>query len=68
MPDEYRTPKSPYVIGSIMDMSDDCTIDLLPGDIIVVERSTIQEIKADLETIYLVKENYVYGRLGNEVD
>ena len=68
MPDEYKPPKSPYVIGSIIDMSDDCTIDLLPGDIIVVERSTIQEIKADLETIYLVKENYVYGRLGNAID
>jgi len=68
MPDEYKPPKSPYVIGSIIDMSDDCTIDLLPGDTIVVERSTIQEIKADLETIYLVKENYVYGRLGNAID
>jgi len=68
MPDEYRPPKSPYVFGSIMDMSDDCTIDLLPGDIIVVERSTIQEIKADFGTIYLVKENYVYGRLENEIN
>lgn len=68
MPDEYQPPKSPYVIGEIIDMAEDCTIDLLPGDIIVVERSTVQEIKADFETIYLVKENYVYGRLGNEIN
>tara|TARA_R100000027_G_scaffold45890_1_gene34921 strand:- start:4078 stop:4401 length:324 start_codon:yes stop_codon:yes gene_type:complete len=68
MPDEYQPPKTPYVIGYIMDMADDCTIDLLPGDTIVVERSTIQEIKGDFETIYLVKENYVYGRFNNEIN
>ena len=68
MPNEYQPPKSPYVIGDIVDMADDCTIDLLPGDVIVVERSTIQEIKGDFETIYVVKENYVYGRINNEAD
>ena len=26
-------------------------------------RTTVQEIKAGSETIYVVKENYVYGRL-----
>ena len=49
-------------------MADDCTINLLPGETIVVERSTIQEIKGNFETIYVVKENYVYGRLHNEID
>ena len=68
MPDEYRPAKSPYVIGEILDMAEDCTIDLLPGETIIVERSTIQQIKGDFETIYVVKENYVYGRLINEVD
>ena len=68
MPDEYKPPKSPYVIGEILDMADDCTINLLPGETIVVERSTIQEIKGNFETIYVVKENYVYGRLHYEID
>jgi co-chaperonin GroES (HSP10) len=68
MPDEYQPPKSPYVIGDIIGMSDDCTIDLDIGDRIVVERTTIQEIKANSETIYVVKENYVYGRLYDEAD
>jgi len=68
MPDEYKPPKSPYVIGDIIDMADDCSIDLFPGDTIVVERTTIQEIKGQFETIYVVKENYVYGRLANETD
>ena len=62
MPEEYQPPKSPYVVASIIEISEDCSIDLNIGDTIVVERTTVQEIKADLETIYVVKENYVYGR------
>jgi hypothetical protein len=63
MPEEYQPPKSPYMICTIIAIADDCTIGLKLGDIIVIERTTVQEIKADLETIYVVKENYVYGRL-----
>jgi co-chaperonin GroES (HSP10) len=66
MPDEYQPPKSPYVIADVIDMSDDCSIDLSLGDTVVVERTTVQEIKSDAETIYVVKENYVYGRLDSE--
>ena len=68
MPDEYQPPKSPYVIGEILAMACDCEISLDVGDTIVVERSVVQEIKADSETIYVVKENYVYGRLEDETD
>jgi len=63
MPDDYQAPKSPYVIADVIGMSDDCSIALELGDTIVVDRTTVQEIKADLETIYVVKENYVYGRI-----
>ena len=68
MPDDYRAPKSPYVICDILGMACDCEISLDIGDRIVVERSTLQEIKGDFQTIYVVKENYVYGRLENETD
>lgn len=67
MPEEYQPPKSPYVIADVVGMSDDCTISLNVGDTIVVERTTVQEIKADSETIYVVKENYVYGRTSDEI-
>lgn len=63
MPEEYQPPKSPYVTAEVIGMSDDCSIALELGDTIVVDRTTVQEIKADLETIYVVKENYVYGRI-----
>ena len=62
MPDEYEPPKSPYMVCDIIGMSDDCTIALNLGDTIVVERTTVQEIKVEAEVFYLVKENYVYGR------
>ena len=68
VPDEYQTPKSPYVIADVIGMSEDCTIALDLGDTIVVERTTVQEIKAESQTIYVVKENYVYGRTGNEIE
>ena len=67
MPEEYKPPKSPYVVGEILDMSDDCTIDLLPGDTIVVKKHNSGN-KRNFETIYLVKENYVYGRFNDETN
>lgn len=66
MPEEYKAPQSPYLIGDIVGISSDCTVDLSLGDKIVVERTTVQEIKAQNQTIYVVKENYIYGRLDNE--
>ena len=68
MPDDYRPPKQPYAICEIISLSEDCSINLNPGDVIVVDRTTLQEIKANLETIYLVQENYVYGRLDDEIN
>jgi co-chaperonin GroES (HSP10) len=66
MPDDYKPAQSPYVIGKIKAMACDCDISLDVGDIIVVDRTTVQEIKAENRTIYVVKENYVYGRLHDE--
>ena len=63
MPEEYQPPKSPYVIGEVIGMAEDCSISLKIGDSIIADRTTVQEIKAGSETIYVVKENYVYGRL-----
>ena len=68
MPDDYKPPKQPYAICEIVSLAEDCSINLNPGDVIVVDRTTLQEIKANLETIYLVQENYVYGRLDDEIN
>ena len=37
-----------------------------PGSKIVIERRMLNEINANGQTIYLVLENYVYGRFYNE--
>ena len=66
LPDEYKIPKSQYVICDVLGIADDCKVSLSVGDRIVVERSMVQEIKAMGETNYLVLENYVYGRLKDE--
>jgi len=68
MPDEYRPPQSPYVTCKILAMACDCSIPLDVGDKIIVDRTTLQDIKANLDTIYLVQENYVYGRIVDEVN
>ena len=67
LPDDYKKPKSPYVVCDVLDLSKDCEIGGIDvGDRIVVERRMLLEIKALGETNYLVLENYVYGRLQDE--
>ena len=66
LPDEYKVPKSQYVVCDILGIADDCKVSLHIGDRVIVERRMLQEIKAMRETNYLVLENYVYGRLQDE--
>lgn len=68
LPDEYKPPQTSYVICDILGMACDCETSLDIGDRIIVDRVTIQEMKAENETIYVVKENYVYGRICDEID
>ena len=66
LPEDYKKPKSPYIMCDILGISGDCKVALNIGDRIVVERSMLCEVKAMGETNYLVLENYVYGRLQDE--
>jgi hypothetical protein len=63
LPEEYKKPKSTYVICDVLGVSTDCGIEVDIGDKIVIERRMLYEVKAMGETNYLVLENYVYGRL-----
>lgn len=64
-PDDYSVPQSPYLICDVLDIADDCTIELDIGDTVIIERRMLHEIKAQNETIYIVPQNYVYGRINN---
>jgi len=63
LPEDYKKPKSPYVVCDVLGISEDCTLEIDIGDRIVVESRMLSEVKAMGETNYLVLENYVYGRL-----
>jgi hypothetical protein len=66
LPEEYKKPRTPYIICDVLGISEDCNIDIDIGDTVVIEGSMLCEVKASGETNYLVLENYIYGRIKNE--
>ena len=63
LPTDYKKPESPHQLAEVLELSEDCSIDLSVGDKIVFEKRMLNKIQIDNETHYLVLENYVYGRL-----
>lgn len=64
VPTDYEKPKSPYVMATVMKTSDDCTIlGIAPGSKVIVERRMLHNLEIEGKNIYLVLENYVYGRI-----
>lgn len=63
LPSDYKKPESPYQQAKVLGLSDDCKIELAPGDKIVFEKRTLQKIQIAGETHYLILENYIYGRI-----
>lgn len=68
LPEDYKTPQSPYVVCDVLSIANDCEINLQLGDRILIERRMLHEINVDGETIYIVLQNYVYGRIDYETD
>ncbi len=66
LPDDYNVPQSPYVVCDILMKANDCEINLEIGDRILVERRMLHQIIVEGETIYIVLQNYVYGRIDYE--
>lgn len=63
LPTDYKKPESPHQLAEVLELSEDCSIDLSVGDKIVFEKRMLNKIQIHDETHYLVLENYVYGRL-----
>jgi len=63
LPTDYKKPESPHQLAEVLELSEDCSIDLSVGDKIVFEKRMLNKIQIHNETHYLVLENYVYGRL-----
>ena len=63
LPTDYKKPESPHQVAEVLDLSDDCSIDLSVGNKIVFEKRMLNKIQIDDKTYYLVLENYIYGRI-----
>lgn len=63
LPNDFQKPESPYVICDVLDIAEDCEINVDIGDRIIVENRMLHQIFANDETIYIVLQNYVYGRI-----
>jgi co-chaperonin GroES (HSP10) len=66
LPDDYNIPQSPYVVCDVVAKAMSCEIDINVGDRILIERRMLHQINVDGETIYIVLQNYVYGRIHHE--
>ena len=66
LPDDYVVPQSPYVVCDVLMKANDCDINIEIEDRILVERRMLHQIIVEGETIYIVLQNYVYGRIDYE--
>ena len=70
LPTEYKKPKSPYIFCTVQRVSEDSKFhgSIFDGDRILIERRMLNQIDFNGKSLYLVLENYIYGRINNEID
>ena len=68
MPEGYQKPKSDYVLGRVLGFAEDCKQYFLKDDLVIFQRSMLQEIEINNQKIYLILENYIFGSIDNEVN
>ncbi len=62
LPEGYEKPKSPYAIGKVLRIAEDCNIKMIClDDTIVFDRTMLQEVNIKGRKIYLILENYILG-------
>jgi len=70
LPDNYSKPLSPYLKCQVTSVSPESKYytKLKVGDKIIIERRMMLSIELENETTYLVLENYIYGRISDEIN
>ena len=70
LPTDYKKPESPYVKAIVIQVAADSKFHekLSLNDTILVERRMLHEVEIGEFSFYLVLENYIYGRINNEID
>jgi len=68
LPDNYTKPLSVYLKCKVLSVSRDSRFSsiLSNGDLIIIERRMLCNVDITEKPVYLVLENYVYGRYTDE--
>ena len=70
LPTDYKKPTSPFAKAIVIDVADDSKFAnaLNLNDVVLVERRMLHKVDINEYSFYLILENYVYGRINNEID
>lgn len=68
LPEGYQKPKSDYVLGRVLGFAEDCKQYFLKDDLVIFQRSMLQEIEINNQKIYLILENYIFGSINDEIN
>ncbi len=70
LPTDYKKPTTPHVKATVIEAAEDSKFHgiLFANDTVLIERRMLQKVEISEYTFYLVLENYIYGRINNEID
>jgi len=70
LPTDYEKPQSPYVKAIVIQVSTDSKLfdELSLNDTVLIERRMLHKVDINEYSFYLVLENYIYGRINNEIN
>jgi co-chaperonin GroES (HSP10) len=63
LPEDFKEEKSECVIVKVLDYAFNCNLRWVEGELAVVERNMIREIKVEDSTYLVVLENYIVGAI-----
>tara|TARA_R100000406_G_scaffold90917_1_gene78215 strand:+ start:274 stop:582 length:309 start_codon:yes stop_codon:yes gene_type:complete len=72
LPTDYKKPESPYAKAIVIEIASDSkfknSVNLRLNDTVLVERRMLNKVEINNYSFYLILENYVYGRISNEIE
>jgi len=70
LPTDYKKPQSPHVKALVLEVANDSKYygKLSTNDTILLDRCMLNKIDINGYSFYLVLENYIYGRINNEIN
>ena len=70
LPSDYEKPQSPYAKALIIEVAVDSKFygKLSVNDVVLVEKRMLHKVDISEYSFYLVLENYIYGRINNEIN